>query len=428
MATQTTNFNLTKPEVNDYVDASVLANNFDLIDTAIFEAGNNPELEGNVAGLVEKIGNTTDAGGSNTTGSVMGKVNHVINSLKSPTLTYWEKLEVVKKTVELNPVPYKSEEAASAVVGTDIYFFGGETADVQNVAYKYNTLTDQYTKLSNLPYLSRKSNAIAVGNDIYIFGGVNDAKNKACKYNVVTDSYTILTDIPSTMYNGAISAIGKDIYLFGGYDGTNYNLVYKYNIDNNQYLKLSNSPKDIRMGGAVVINGYIYLYCGGTSGSIFAFKYNSLDDSYTPLPNLPYRYYCGKVLNIGNNIYILGGLGSTGEGKFAYLYNIISNEYTKLPDLPYIFYDNVAEAVEKNIYVFANAGVNAYKYFPYKGHGKVYLEPCIIKTDYNIEKDGIVLEKINDEIIVNASGLYEIIDDFNSNSLGGSYLTIYNKR
>lgn len=79
MATQTTNFNLTKPEVNDYVDASVLANNFDLIDTAIFEAGNNPELEGNVAGLVEKIGTTTDVGGSNTAGSVMGKLNKAID-------------------------------------------------------------------------------------------------------------------------------------------------------------------------------------------------------------------------------------------------------------------------------------------------------------------------------------------------------------
>lgn len=78
MATQTTNFNLTKPEANDYVDVSVLANNFDLIDTAIFEAGNNPELEGNVAGLVEKIGTTTDVGGSNTTGSVMGKLNAML--------------------------------------------------------------------------------------------------------------------------------------------------------------------------------------------------------------------------------------------------------------------------------------------------------------------------------------------------------------
>lgn len=105
MATQTTNFNLTKPEVNDYVDVSVLANNFDLIDTAIFEAGNNPELEGNVAGLVEKIGNTTDVGGSNTTGSVMGKLNTVINqntrevSLTGEGATVYESNEPVENIV-----------------------------------------------------------------------------------------------------------------------------------------------------------------------------------------------------------------------------------------------------------------------------------------------------------------------------------------
>lgn len=79
MANYTTNYNLEMPEQNDFYNVDVQNENMKKIDQAIKEAGNNEVLEGNVAGLVEKIGTTTDVGGSNTAGSVMGKLNTVIN-------------------------------------------------------------------------------------------------------------------------------------------------------------------------------------------------------------------------------------------------------------------------------------------------------------------------------------------------------------
>lgn len=81
MATQTTNFNLTKPEVNDYVDASVLANNFDLIDTAIFEAGNNPELEADVAEIVNVV-NTIDTKIGTSSKSVFDSIASVLTAVQ----------------------------------------------------------------------------------------------------------------------------------------------------------------------------------------------------------------------------------------------------------------------------------------------------------------------------------------------------------
>lgn len=83
MTTYTENYNLEMPDQNDFYNIDVQNQNMQKIDTALAAAGNNPELEGNVAGLVEKIGTTTDVGGSNTTGSVMGKLNALLKTMGS---------------------------------------------------------------------------------------------------------------------------------------------------------------------------------------------------------------------------------------------------------------------------------------------------------------------------------------------------------
>ena len=81
MTTYTENYNLEMPDQNEFYNVDVQNQNMQKIDTAIKEAGNNEELEGNVAGLVEKIGTTTDVGGSTTTGSSMAKLNALLKTV-----------------------------------------------------------------------------------------------------------------------------------------------------------------------------------------------------------------------------------------------------------------------------------------------------------------------------------------------------------
>lgn len=81
MATYTENYNLEMPDQNDFYNIDVQNQNMQKIDTALAAAGNNPELEGNVAGLVEKIGTTTDVGGSSSAGSTMAKLNALLKTI-----------------------------------------------------------------------------------------------------------------------------------------------------------------------------------------------------------------------------------------------------------------------------------------------------------------------------------------------------------
>ena len=69
-------------------------------------------------------------------------------------------------------------------MGTDIYLFGSGSSSYQKYAYKYNTLTNSYTKMTNIPYGFYQGSAVAMGTDIYLFGGNISVLIKAKVYNV----------------------------------------------------------------------------------------------------------------------------------------------------------------------------------------------------------------------------------------------------
>lgn len=189
MATQTTNFNLTKPEVNDYVDVSILANNFDLIDTAIFEAGNNEVLEGSVAGLVEKIGTTTDVGGSNTAGSVMGKLNALlgmgaVKSVQRGTTTGATTVTIAAVDMAKSIVISRSKGSAGYVAAR-----GSISGSLSGDA-SYGSKTN-----GNLTTGSGSSISVSLSGTRTLSGGTTDLTVKEYSAQLISDT-TIKTDGP----------------------------------------------------------------------------------------------------------------------------------------------------------------------------------------------------------------------------------------
>lgn len=100
-------------------------------------------------------------------------------------------------------------------------YLGLGTYDVVTASYKYDTLTDTYTKIANLPYyFSYGGVAVSSGTNIYLFGGSSDRTNgqDAYRYDTLTDTYTKISNIPYkfTDYGGAVPVGDSKIYLFGG--------------------------------------------------------------------------------------------------------------------------------------------------------------------------------------------------------------------
>ena len=159
-------------------------------------------------------------------------------------------------------IPYDFYNGSAVTIGTNIYLFGGSGGLTK--AYKYDTLTNSYTRLSNIPYISGGGSATIIGTDIYMFGSSDSScRYNAYKYNTLSDSYTQLANIPYAFTYGSVVALGSNIYLFGSNITTAGNkYAYKYNISTNTYTRLSDIPRNFYSGSAVLVKTAAFVLGG----------------------------------------------------------------------------------------------------------------------------------------------------------------------
>ena len=70
-------------------------------------------------------------------------------------------------------------------------------------------LISSYTKLANIPWYFKKGSAVAIGTDIYLLGG-NEGDGRYIynyKYDTVTNKYTKLKDIPYNFFGDRKSVV-----------------------------------------------------------------------------------------------------------------------------------------------------------------------------------------------------------------------------
>lgn len=248
-------------------------------------------------------------------------------------------------------LPYNFYLGSTAIVGSDIYIFFNETASGVNATYKYNTLTNTYTRLKDVPFNSNRSTASVIGTNIYIFGSSVSPYNQAYKYDTLNDTYTQLANAPYQVYNASSVAYGNSIYLFGGASsGTN---AYRYDIENNTYTKLSNIPQQLTAGRATIIGDNVYMFGLGSS-YLYAVKYNIISGTYTQLGTVYSAARC-LLVPVGNYIYVLGSSYTETDGVACYQYNTNTNTYIKLSNLPFKFGQGGGGLVGNKIYLIGSA-------------------------------------------------------------------------
>ena len=253
------------------------------------------------------------------------------------------------KMSNIKVIPYSFYQGSAVAIGTDIYLFGTKystTASNHQIAYKYDTLTDTYTRLTNIPYEFYQGSAVAIGTDIYLLG----KGTYNYKYDVLTDTYTQVRNIPYNFIDGLATAVGTNIYLFGGSNSSYGQYAYKYDTVTNSYTKLTNVPTRCYMTSAVAIGADIYLFCC-YDGSLY--KYDTTSDTYAKLANPSYNTAYSSAIAINTDLYLFGG--ESGR-QYAYKYDTVTNTYTKLSDIPYAFYKGSAVTIEDGAEVYLLGG------------------------------------------------------------------------
>lgn len=212
-----------------------------------------------------------------------------------------------------------SNMANLCVIDNYIYMFRASTIYANRAAYKYDTITDTYTTLSTPPIdVDSSDNAIAVGNKIYLF-----TRRGIYVYNILTDSYSKLetSNIITYSYVAGIS-IGSDIYFFGGYSNpTSYKTAYKFDTQTNEFTQLTDMPYEGYEMSITSVGDNIYLFGLNTDKQSMCI-YNIADNSYTGLESSSYYLGDTYAVNINDNkIFVLGGTNTSRKVRVYVLNN-----------------------------------------------------------------------------------------------------------
>lgn len=284
------------------------------------------------------------------------------NTTKIENYIVTDKIEHIEDDVWIEKEGINNPNLSSfhvEIVDTNIYLFGSN-----RLLYKYDILTNMYTELTKVPYNFDPdySKTAVIGTDIYFFGGLGSPSGYAAyKYDTLTNSYTKLAEIPYEFTSGIAISVKNYIYLFGGSGGIKKE-TYKYDPKTDTYTQLANMPYSFYgKGDAVVVGNNIYIFGNNNTYSNAAYKYNTLDDTFQKLQNTPSNdskntLYDNTVVAVGSDIYLIGG---HYDSKNFYKYDIKTNTYINLGKLPFLLgRTNIAVVFKNSIYAFPTSQVS----------------------------------------------------------------------
>ena len=165
---------------------------------------------------------------------------------------------------------------------------------------------------------------------------------------------TNYTNIPYSNTGGRAVSIGTDIYLFGG--STEYRNAYKYDTLTNTYTALPEIGFSKYMYGSGIDFVGDDLYIFGYDKK--AYKFNIVSNTFTQLQSTPKYFQYGRAVAVGTDIYLFGGhpqiSGMTDIYNYTYKYNTLTGTYTQLTDIPYSFKTGGTVYIHPYIYLFGS--------------------------------------------------------------------------
>lgn len=176
------------------------------------------------------------------------------------------------------------------------------------------------------------------------------------------------TNIPINYTHANVSVnvpiINGYAYLFGSNDSSYYKYAYKYSLKEKTYTRIPDIPYSFRYGCVVNVGTDIYLFGGGGSTTT-AYKYDTTTDTYTVLTTIPYAFQYGSaVVDKKNGLIHL--LGDKSNATYHYIYDISSNTYTSYSTLPFAFYYGSAVINDNgDIYIVGSASSSSYYKYLY---------------------------------------------------------------
>jgi len=161
------------------------------------------------------------------------------------------KFDVVDKTwTELDAMPGGNYCWGVARVIDSVIYIINPSLNAQGTGsgriLRFDIATETWLSTWNYPIAVRKSAAAVIGTDIYIFGGYmgTAGTNRVEKLDTLTGTFTQLANYPLAITHGnAVPDNRGNIIVASGWSGAANATVYRYSIADNNYTQLANRPE-----------------------------------------------------------------------------------------------------------------------------------------------------------------------------------------
>ncbi|MEM8872805.1 MAG: kelch repeat-containing protein [Planctomycetota bacterium] len=196
------------------------------------------------------------------------------------------------------PQPGRSyAESSKAVVGDDVFIFGGYRVDFSSVRDVYRFRNNQWTRMADMPEAITHAGVETVGNEVWFAGayigreGLEQiyGSRKVWKYDTTNDAWSRGPDLPVERAGGDLVLIGRNLHFLGG-----QNIARSVDTREHWVLNLDNqgagwqSRADMPVGrnhlAAETHNGLLYFF-GSQSGHDEGLTPHTEVYSYDPATN-----------------------------------------------------------------------------------------------------------------------------------------------
>jgi N-acetylneuraminic acid mutarotase len=225
---------------------------------------------------------------------------------------------------EFAPMPTKRSEMGAAILGNNIYCFGGWLGNdkgMTNVAEVFDIRSNKWDSLPPLPAKLTGVNAIPFGRDIYILGGgTGETYTVFLKFDAQTKEYEVLPTPSPSMVHGSLVRVDNMIYTFGGmsFNQSKYawhSQVFAYDLYKGKWKPKAALPVPLSHSYALHLNGKIHVFGGknaqpheGGQPQNTHFVYDLKRDSWERGEDLPFEVYDVQAVCLQNKILFLGGV------------------------------------------------------------------------------------------------------------------------
>lgn len=239
MSTNTENYNLIKPDQEDFYNVDDFNNNADIIDSqlkTLSDGLGSAAQESTVNSINTKIGETENTGGSTTAGTIFAKLNKIISDVTTH-MGRW----TATRAGYIDTINSNAASAKTAATNAQSYTATNNTASKTGILSQKESYT--HSLLENATYglnaIKTKLNNVSVVKSVQR-GVVNEFNNDeistySLKVSTVNSAKSILIiNTPTETFEDGSSAIYFNPYATLSEDGTTitFNATQRFSVKN----------------------------------------------------------------------------------------------------------------------------------------------------------------------------------------------------